>query len=117
MGILDQTVTIQGRLVSLRPVSREDYPTLFRWRSSFETIHMLNFRRRIATFDEFVRNLEALLPDAMLLLVQDSKRTNPIGYAIAHNINPWDRWLVVGMYIEPSHRMTRTRRRGSTAVG
>jgi hypothetical protein len=38
MGLLDNVTTIQGRLVSLRPISREDYPTLFRWRSSFETV-------------------------------------------------------------------------------
>ncbi len=54
MGILDQTVTLSGRLVSLRPIGREDYPTLFRWRSSLEIVHMLNFRRNIATYEQFV---------------------------------------------------------------
>jgi len=53
MTLLDAVTTIQGRLVSLRPVSREDYPTLFRWRSSFDNIHLLNFRRCVATFEEF----------------------------------------------------------------
>ncbi len=101
MGILDQTVTIQGRLVSLRPISREDYPTLFRWRSSFESLHALNFRRRIATFEEFVRDLEAMLPNSILLIVRRAKTGDAIGYALGHSINQWDGAMGVGLYMEP----------------
>jgi RimJ/RimL family protein N-acetyltransferase len=105
MGLLDPTVTLSGRLITLRPISRDDYPTLFRWRSSFETVHMLNFRRRIATFEEFVRDLESLLPNAMFLLVREARHGVPIGYAMAHGINPWDGWLAVGIYVEPEYRL------------
>ncbi len=101
MGLIDSTVTIQGRLVTLRPISREDYPTLFRWRSSFETVHMLNFRRRIATFEEFVRELEVMLPTSILLLVRRAKTGDPIGYALGYNINQWDGSMGVGLYVEP----------------
>ncbi len=103
--MLEGTVTLKGRLVSLRPISREDYPTLFRWRSSLDTVHMLNFRRRIATFEEFVRDLEQLLPNAFLLLVRDARSGRPIGYSLAYNINPWDGWLCVGIYVEPQYRL------------
>ncbi|MDO8614322.1 MAG: GNAT family protein [Dehalococcoidia bacterium] len=105
MGFLDPTVTLSGRLVTLRPICRDDYPILFRWRSSFETVHMLNFRRRIATFEEFVRDLEGLLPNAMFLLVREARHGVPIGYALAHGINPWDGWLAVGIYVEPEYRL------------
>ncbi len=57
MGALDHAVTLSGRLVRLRPISRDDYPALFGWRSSLETVHMLNFRRRVGTYEEFVREL------------------------------------------------------------
>lgn len=104
MGAFDHIVTLSGRLVTLRPISREDYPALFRWRSSLETVHMLNFRRRIATFEEFVRELEGLLPNSILLLVEAKREAVPIGYALAHTLNPWDGWLAVGMYVEPQYR-------------
>lgn len=64
MGALDHAVTLSGRLVRLRPISRDDYPALFGWRSSLETVHMLNFRRRVATYEEFVRELEGVLAGA-----------------------------------------------------
>ena len=105
MGLLDSTVTLSGRLVQLRPVSRDDYAALFRWRSSLETVHMLNFRRRIVPFEEFVRDLEALLPNAILLLVREARGGRPIGYALAHSLNPWDGWLSVGLYVEPPYRL------------
>jgi RimJ/RimL family protein N-acetyltransferase len=115
MGLLDSVATIQGRLVSMRPISREDYPTLFKWRSSFpsssplpthgrgaggEGIHWLNFRRRIGPFEEFVRELEGMLPNSILLLIRRAKTGDPIGYALGYNINPWDGSMGATMYLE-----------------
>jgi RimJ/RimL family protein N-acetyltransferase len=106
MGVLDSTVTLSGRLVTLRPISREDYPTLFRWRSSFETVHYLNFRRRIATFEEFVRDLEMMLAaGGMLMLVRGKQSGAPIGYALAHTVNAWDGWMSWGVHVDERHRL------------
>jgi RimJ/RimL family protein N-acetyltransferase len=107
-GLLDAVSTIHGRLVSLRPISREDYPTLFRWRSSFgqaaarpgDSVHWLNFRRRIGPFEEFVRELEAMLPNCILLLVRRAQTGDAIGYALGYNIDPWDGSMGVTMYLE-----------------
>jgi RimJ/RimL family protein N-acetyltransferase len=77
---------------------------LFGWRSSFDTVHMLNFRRRVATYEEFVRELEGVLGAGMLLLVEEAKGSRPIGYVVAHAMNPWDGWMSVGMYVEPGYR-------------
>ena len=105
MGLIDSTATVAGRLVTMRPVSREDYPALFTWRSSFDTVHMLNFQRRIASFEEFVREIESILANGILLLVREAAGGRPIGYAVAHRINPWDGWASVGLYVEPAYRM------------
>ena len=83
MGVIDNTVTLAGRLVTLRPVSREDYPTLFRWRSDIESVQMLNFRRNIITCEQFVSEFEHLLPSSTLLLVLDRKSGSAIGYGVA----------------------------------
>ncbi|MEX0683483.1 MAG: GNAT family protein [Dehalococcoidia bacterium] len=104
-GSLDHVTTIRGRFVELRPISREDYPTLFRWRSSFSTIHALNFRRSVSTYEEFVRELEQMLPNVILLLIRDRKTAAPIGYTLGYNIQPWDRYMGGSIFIEPGRRM------------
>ncbi len=95
--MLDQTVTLTGRLVSLRPIGREDYPTLFRWRSSLEIVHMLNFRRNIPTYEQFVAELEPMLAQSVLLLIRKASDNTPIGYALTYQMNPWDGWTGVGI--------------------
>jgi RimJ/RimL family protein N-acetyltransferase len=105
MGVLDQTVTLSGRLVTLRPVSREDCPTLFRWRSSIATVHSLNFRRHVVSYEQFVGELERLLVDSIVFLVRKASNGAPIGYALTYQMNPWDGWTSAGMYVEPEYRL------------
>jgi RimJ/RimL family protein N-acetyltransferase len=105
MGLSDSPVSLSGRLVILRPISRADYSTLFRWRASMETVHMLNFSRKIATFEQFVGELEPLLQSSVLLLIEDARSNRPIGYALAYHFDQWDGWLFVGMYLEPQFRL------------
>jgi RimJ/RimL family protein N-acetyltransferase len=94
--------TITGRLVTIGPPSADDLPALFRWRSSIETVNMLNFRRRIATYEEFLREFERLLPETMLMMIREGKSGQPVGFGLVYHIDPWDGWLFVGMHIEPA---------------
>jgi RimJ/RimL family protein N-acetyltransferase len=106
MTVIDGTTTLSGRLVTLRPICREDYPTLFRWRSSFETVHYLNFRRRIATYEEFVRDLVMMLAQGgMMLLVRKKTSGEPIGYTLAHMVNAWDRSTMAAVHVEERYRL------------
>jgi RimJ/RimL family protein N-acetyltransferase len=62
---------------------------------------MLNFRRRIGPFEEFVRELEGMLQSgAILLLIRRAKTGDPIGFALGYNINQWDGSMGVTMYLE-----------------
>lgn len=99
-----QAVSIQGRLVKLRPVSRSDYPVVFGWRSETDTVHMLNFRRRTAPFEEFIAEIEQLLQTSEMLLVVDNSTGHAIGYALVYSIDTWDAWAWVGMYLDKEHR-------------
>ena len=95
MGVIDNTVTL----------SREDYPTLFRWRSDIESVQMLNFRRNIITYEQFVSEFEHLLPSSTLLLVLDRKSGSAIGYAMSYNPEPSSGSLSVGIFIESEYRL------------
>jgi RimJ/RimL family protein N-acetyltransferase len=94
---------ISGRWVTLRPVGRDDYPHFFRWRSTTE-INLLNFNRRIASYEEFVGELERLIPTSALFLVKDNRLGVPIGYTLGYHLNPWDGWMFVGEFIEKEFR-------------
>jgi RimJ/RimL family protein N-acetyltransferase len=65
-----------------------------------EGIHWLNFRRRIGPFEEFVRELEGMLPNSILLLIRRAKTGDPIGFALGYNINSWDGSIGATMYLE-----------------
>jgi RimJ/RimL family protein N-acetyltransferase len=67
--------------------------------------HYMNFRRRVASYEEFVRELESLLPNAILLLIRKKSNREPIGYAMAHTINPWDGWAAGGVHVDERYRL------------
>ncbi len=102
-GPLESSTTVAGTWVSLRPASSGDYPALFRWRSLLEA-NLLNFNRRIATYEEFVGELDRLLPVSTLLLVRDNQLGAPIGFVLGYHVNPWDGWMFVGAHVEKSFR-------------
>ena len=95
--------TVRGRLVKLRPLGREDYLALFGWRADIGSVNMLNFRRRITTYEEFVHELERTLPDWIVLLIEDLSTGKPIGFAVAYSIDQWDGWLYVAVFVEPEY--------------
>jgi RimJ/RimL family protein N-acetyltransferase len=104
MPLLDDVSTITGRWVSLRPAGHEDYPVLFRWRSSSD-VNLLNFGRRVASYEEFVLELERLIQSSALLIVKENKLGRPIGFVLGYHVNQWDGWMFVGAYLEEPYRM------------
>jgi RimJ/RimL family protein N-acetyltransferase len=52
-----------------------------------------------------VAELEAMLAQSILLLIRKATSGAPIGYALTYNMNPWDGWTSVGIYVEPEYRL------------
>lgn len=104
LSSVDSIVVIAGRWVTLRPLSKSDYLCIFRWRSAFE-VNILNFGRRVATFEEFVQEFERLLATSTIFLVKENQLGAPIGFTMGYNVNQWDGWMFVGAYIEPAFRL------------
>ncbi len=103
MSHLDYVSTITGRWVSLRPAGHEDYPTLFRWRSSTD-VNLLNYSRRVASYEEFVLEIERLIQSSVLFIVKENKLGRPIGFVLGYHLNQWDGWAFVGAYVEEPYR-------------
>ena len=66
---------------------------------------MLNFRRHIATYEQFVAELEPMLHQSILLLVRKASGGASIGYALTYQTNQWDGWTGVAIYVEPQYRL------------
>ena len=81
-----------GRWVSLRPVSRDDFITLFGWRvDAFDLQHLLS-SKRIPTYEEFVSEQERLLSQSLTLIANDQEGGAPIGFVQAYNTNLEQGW-------------------------
>jgi RimJ/RimL family protein N-acetyltransferase len=75
----------------LRTVGREDYPTLFDWRSDTASSHMWTTQgRRVVTFDQFVPEVESLLRDSIALLIEDNRSKGIVGFLRAYNLSVAD---------------------------
>jgi RimJ/RimL family protein N-acetyltransferase len=104
MAILGHVATVTGRWVSLRPAGHEDYPAIFRWRSSTD-VNLLNYGRRVASYEEFVLEIERLIQSSVFLVVRENKLGRPIGFVLGYNLNQWDGWAFVGAYVEEPYRL------------
>ena len=81
-----------GRWVSLRPVSRDDFLTLFGWRVDAFDLQQLLSSKRIPTYEEFVSEQERLLSQSLTLIAQDQEDGAPIGFVQAYNTNLEQGW-------------------------
>jgi RimJ/RimL family protein N-acetyltransferase len=93
----------KGAWISLTAADQADYPVFFHWRCSHD-INLLNFGRRVASYEEFVGELERLIQSSVLFIVRDNQLGVPIGFLCGYNHNPWDGWMWVGAYIEAPFR-------------
>ena len=92
-----------GSWVTLHAVSQADYLPFFGWRCS-QDVNLLNHNRRVASYEEFVSELDRLIHSSVLFLVRDNQLGSPIGFLCGYNHNPWDGWMWVGAYIEAPFR-------------
>ncbi len=102
-GSLRPPISCEGRWVKLRPLSRPDFLTLFRWRADIESLHLWSSERRVPSFEEYVEEMERFIPTTVTLLIL-TKAEEPIGfvqgYHLSH-VNGWCRFLI---YLTPEHR-------------
>lgn len=97
----DLAVAKKTRRTILRPVSRDDLPTLFEWRTDVDNLHFWSSRRRIPTFEEFVLEFESDLQAGITLLVLRRRDNQPIGFVQAYDLNQNDGWAHILEYLVP----------------
>jgi RimJ/RimL family protein N-acetyltransferase len=100
----DVAAAYAGQYVTLRAVSREDYPIFLRWRTDIKELHVWSSIRLVPTVEGFNNEMDLLLSQSTTLLALDTVDSTPIGFIQAFNINPTDGWCMVRAYFAPSQR-------------
>jgi len=85
-------VSARGRWVSLRPISRDDVPTLFKWHSDLSNLHLWSSDRRLYSAENFNSGYPNFVSGAIVVLISDSAGL-PIGFIRAFDLNFSDGWL------------------------
>lgn len=82
--------SLTGARVSLRPISREDYPLMFAWRSDVGSLHLWSTQRRIISFEQFAAGMEQLLQECVLFLITERTTGNAVGFVHTYGASPED---------------------------
>ncbi len=98
---------LEGRWVTLRGVCRDDYLTLYEWRSDVRSLHLWNLQRRVPPYEEFVAEFERMLPQSIVFLVGDKASSHPIGFAQAYNTSGFGGFTHVLLYFVEGARGSR----------
>ena len=93
-----------GRAVTLRAVSRADYPLFLHWRTDLGEMHLSASSRYIPTVEEYYAELEHRLKQSIVLLALSAVDHRPIGFVEAFNINTVDSWCFILFYFVPEYR-------------
>jgi RimJ/RimL family protein N-acetyltransferase len=94
---------IEGRFITLRPVSRADFPAMFRWRVDRHNTPSA-LAKHVPMFEQFTVDMDRVLRQTVAFLVVDKASTQAIGYVQAYNLNLEQGWCYVLFYLEAPYR-------------
>ncbi len=95
---------ITGRWVVLRPVSRDDFPTFFRWRSNVLDLHIWASSKRLPTYQEFQAEMDRLFSQSITFLVLSKRDGEPAGFVQAYNLNLPEGWCFTLAFTDAKYR-------------
>ncbi|MEX2225007.1 MAG: GNAT family protein [Dehalococcoidia bacterium] len=113
----DYPDSLFSRRVVMRPISRDDYPLLFKWRSDVSSLHLWSTHRRVISFEQFAGGLEQLLQEVVFFLILDRTSRRPIGFVHTYGASPEDGFVHFLLYADPSVRGTGITVEGSMLFG
>ena len=106
MNLDSNAASATGSRVLLRPISREDYPLLFKWRSDTTSLHLWSTHRRVISFEQFAAGLEALLQECVFFLVVERMTGREVGFVHTYSASPEDGFTHFILYADESVRGT-----------
>lgn len=96
---------LNGKRISLIPVSEEHFEHLFEWRNNTKDLMLWSSVRSIIPKHEYWQELKSDYSNGLIRLVVVDKNSNtPIGQVFSYNYNNTNNNLFIGIYIIPDKR-------------
>ena len=101
---VDLPISMQGRLVVLRPASRHDVSAFYEWRIDKTDIHLWTLKRKIPSPEEFQAEFERSYLTHMTMVVARKSDGVQVGFVQAANMNTEQGWTFFNVNIAPAYR-------------
>lgn len=101
---LDLPASFVGAWTVLRPVSHDDFLTLFGWRAKAFELHLQFSSKKMPAYEEFVADMDRMLRDSVLFLTLEKEELLPIGFAQAYSMNLEQGWCFTVNYTDENWR-------------
>jgi RimJ/RimL family protein N-acetyltransferase len=98
-------VSLDGRFVRLRPITRADYTFLWQCRWRPEVMHLWTQGRTMPSFEQYAQELEAGLSGHIvtLLLIETTAEQRPVGFVVAYDYSLDDRYAFFNITLAPAY--------------
>ena len=97
--------TCAGKYVCLRPITREDYRSIFKFQTDMRQLHLWWADRDILPFEEFVEDLQRRLRRFIqtIFIIESATEKQPVGIIYSYNANLIDRHAYLCVYLSPEY--------------
>jgi RimJ/RimL family protein N-acetyltransferase len=98
-------ISLEGRHVRLRPITRADYGFLWECRCHPDILYLWMSGRTLPSFEQYVYELETAMAGTILTMLVVETRTNPhpVGFVFAYEHNVYDRNVFWSVAVHPAY--------------
>jgi RimJ/RimL family protein N-acetyltransferase len=101
--------------IGLRSISKEDLPTLHRWRDELAGFELLRPPEKVSSFEEYASWITQVLERTITYLVVTSDSEEAVGLVQAYDVNWWDGYCCALTYVSEGWRGKRVGLEASVA--
>jgi RimJ/RimL family protein N-acetyltransferase len=98
-------ISLEGRFVRLRPITREDYGFLWECRCHPDIMHLWMQGRTLPSLEQYSKELDVALSGTILtmLMIQALPSGRTVGFVFAYDHNPYDRYASWTIVMHPAY--------------
>lgn len=95
---------LKGKRIVLRPITPEDYPTLYRWEMDVETLYLWRPQAAVLRYEDFVQSMRTGGNGVHVqMLVTERETSQPIGTVYSFDVSLVNGYASFCIYLDPSH--------------
>lgn len=99
-----RALSLMGRRVRLRPMTKEDLPLLFQWRNDTSSLFLWSSQGRLLSLPMLIQEIEADEAGGDIRLIIENTRGEVIGLVFTRGCSQLNRHCYIGLYLTPEER-------------